>query len=146
MSDNLLKKSFDFGLGLAVYSKEKIEEIVEEMVKRGEVANKDARKVADDLIEKGKSSRAEIQQMISNEVNHALNRVGLKDEAARKAELELIVREQVEAALAARETGSGSAVAGATAAASAFNSEADETGSINTDQHTDQDTDQHSGM
>ncbi|NLC85227.1 MAG: hypothetical protein GX749_09155, partial [Ruminococcaceae bacterium] len=139
MSDNLLKKSFDFGLGLAVYSKEKIEEIVEEMVKRGEVANKDARKVADDLIEKGKSSRAEIQQMISNEVNHALNRVGLKDEAARKAELELIVRDQVEAALAARETGSSSAVAGATAAASAFNPEAAETGSNYTDQHTDQD-------
>ncbi|MGI6299415.1 MAG: phasin family protein [Saccharofermentanales bacterium] len=145
MSDNLLKKSFDFGLGLAAYSKEKIEEMVEEMVKRGEVANKDARKVADDLIEKGKSSRAEIQQMISNEVNHALKKIGLKDEAARKAELELIVRKQVEAALAARETGVGSSAVEA-AATSAFDSAADKTGSISPDPHPDQDTDQHSGM
>ncbi len=105
MSDNLVRKTIDFGLGLAVYSKEKIEELVEEMVKRGEVANKDARKVADELIEKGKAGRDEIQKLISSEVDKALTKVGLKDEAARKSELERMVREQVEAALAAREAG-----------------------------------------
>ena len=92
MSDNLVRKTIDFGLGLAVYSKEKIEELVEEMVKRGEVANKDARKVADELIEKGKAGRDEIQKLISSEVDKALTKVGLKDEAARKSELERMVQ------------------------------------------------------
>jgi len=53
---NFLEKTLQFGLGLAAYSREKIEELVEEMVRRGEVAGKDARKLADELVEKARNS------------------------------------------------------------------------------------------
>ncbi len=86
-----IEKSMNFGLGLAAYSQEKIEELVEDMVRRGEVAQKDARKFAGDLVHKGEEQRAEIQKMVHNEVTAVLDKMDL----ARKSD----IREQVAAAL-----------------------------------------------
>jgi len=104
MAENIVKKTLDFGLGLALYSKEKIEALVEEMVSKGDVARKDARKLAEDLVKKGEVERDEIRKLVSEEVKNALKTLGLtKDNAAvDQSELERIVREQVEAALAKR--------------------------------------------
>ena len=74
---DLLEKSVSFGLGLAAYSKEKVEELVEEMVKRGEVAQKDARKVAGDLVKKGEEQREEIRRLIRSEIAAALREAGV---------------------------------------------------------------------
>ncbi len=104
MAENFVKKTLDFGLGLALFSKEKIEAMVEDMVNRGEVARKDARKLADDLVEKGVEGREEIRRLISDEVHKTLSHLGLTNEAARREEIARIVHEQVEAELAARET------------------------------------------
>lgn len=102
MAENIVKKTLDFGLGLALYSKEKVEALVEEMVNKGEVARKDARQLADDLVKKGEAERDEIRKMVSDEVKSALKTLGLAkdDESISKSELERIVHEQVEAALA----------------------------------------------
>jgi len=67
-----MEKSLNFGLGLAVYSREKIEEMVEDMVRRGEVAQKDARQFAGDLVKKGEEQRNEMRRMIREEVAAAL--------------------------------------------------------------------------
>lgn len=74
---DLLEKSLSFGLGLAAYSKDKIEELVEEMVKRGEVAQKDARSVAGDLVKKGEEQRDEIRRLIRAEIALALKEAGV---------------------------------------------------------------------
>jgi polyhydroxyalkanoate synthesis regulator phasin len=37
---NFLEKSFNFGLGLFLYSREKVEELVEELVSKGDIAKK----------------------------------------------------------------------------------------------------------
>lgn len=103
MAENFMKKTLDFGLGLALYSKEKIETMVEEMVNRGDVARKDARKLAEELVEKGVEGREEIRKMISDEVHKTVSKLGLADETIRRDELAHIVREQVEAALAAHQ-------------------------------------------
>jgi polyhydroxyalkanoate synthesis regulator phasin len=81
---DLLEKSLSFGLGLAAYSKDKIEELVEEMVKRGEVAQKDARTVAGDLVKKGEEQRDEIRRLIRAEIALALKEAGVvgKEDAA----------------------------------------------------------------
>lgn len=73
---DFLGKSFNFGLGLAVYSKEKIESIVDEMVNRGELAQKDARQVAEDLVKKGEEEREEIRKFIRSEVAAILKEAG----------------------------------------------------------------------
>ena len=102
MADNIVRKTLDFGLGLALYSKDKIESLVEEMVSKGEVARKDARQFADDLVKKGETEREEIHKIVSDEVKNVLKTLGIvkSDEKANKNELERMVREQVEATLA----------------------------------------------
>ena len=84
-------KSLNFGLGLAVYSREKIEELVEEMVQKGEVAKKDARDLAGDLVKKGEEQRTQVQKMVHDEVSKILDKMDL----ARKSD----VKDQVAAAL-----------------------------------------------
>lgn len=84
-------KSLNFGLGLAVYSREKIEELVEEMVQKGEVAKKDARDLAGDLVKKGEEQRNQVQKMVHDEVTKILDKMDL----ARKSD----IKEQVAAAL-----------------------------------------------
>lgn len=79
---DLMEKSLSFGLGLAAYSREKIEELVEELVKRGEVARKDARSVAGDLIKKGEEQRDEIRRLVRAEVAAALKEAGIASKEA----------------------------------------------------------------
>lgn len=86
-----LEKSMNFGLGLAAYSREKIEDMVEDMVKRGEVAQKDARQLAADMVKKGEEQREDLKKMVRDEVSTVLDKMDL----ARKSD----IREQVAAAL-----------------------------------------------
>lgn len=81
-----LEKSLSFGLGLAVFSREKIEELVEEMVRRGEVAQKDARQFAGDLVKKGDEQRQEMRKLIREEIVAALKELGFAAPAAPAAE------------------------------------------------------------
>jgi polyhydroxyalkanoate synthesis regulator phasin len=94
---NFLEKSFDLGLGLLMYSREKVEELVEELVNKGEVERKDARQFANDLIKRGEDQRGEFKNLIHDEVSKALNLVGVarKDDLVSKDEISQIVREQV---------------------------------------------------
>jgi|GEM_PF-7011901 len=86
-----LEKSMNFGLGFAAYSRDKIEELVEEMVKRGEVAQKDARGLAADLVKKGEEQRDDLKKLVADEVAAVFDKMDL----ARKSD----ISEQVAAAL-----------------------------------------------
>ncbi len=94
---NFLEKSFDFGLGLLMYSREKVEELVEEMVNKGEIEKKEAQKFANDLVKKGEEQRDEFKSLVNGEVSKALNHIGVakKDDLVSKDEISRIVREQV---------------------------------------------------
>ncbi|MDD3197972.1 MAG: hypothetical protein PHQ55_04195 [Eubacteriales bacterium] len=98
---SFLEKSFSFGVGLAAWSREKIEDTVEEMVKKGEIAQKDARDFANDLVKKGESQREELSKLIHEEVRKAVDQMDLprREDVIGREELAAIVREQVEAAL-----------------------------------------------
>ena len=39
---NIFEKSIDLGIGTLIYSREKIEEMVDKLVNKGEIAKKDA--------------------------------------------------------------------------------------------------------
>jgi polyhydroxyalkanoate synthesis regulator phasin len=98
---NSLEKSINLGLGLLVYSREKIEELVEELVSKGEVARKDARQVAGELIQKGEEQREELKKLIQSEVIKALENVNVAQKAdiVTKDEIKEIVREQIQQVL-----------------------------------------------
>ena len=63
---SVLEKSLDLGFGLFAYSKEKIENIVDELVNKGEVTKKDAEGFVRDLAKKGEEQREEIKEPLIN--------------------------------------------------------------------------------
>jgi polyhydroxyalkanoate synthesis regulator phasin len=88
---DFIEKTMNFGLGIAAWSREKIEALVEEMVQKGEIAGKDARKFAADLIKKGEDQRIELRKLVQDEITAVLDKMDL----VRKQD----VREQIAAAL-----------------------------------------------
>lgn len=67
------RRGMYFGLGLAVASKEQVERIVDELVKKGEVAPSESKKLVDQMIEKGREEQAKVKEMVSDQVNNMLN-------------------------------------------------------------------------
>ena len=98
---NSFEKSVNLGLGLLLYSREKVEEFVEEMVGKGEVAKKDARQFAAELTQRGEEQREELKNLIQGEVTKALDQVSVakKEDLVTKEEITEIIREQVRQAL-----------------------------------------------
>jgi polyhydroxyalkanoate synthesis regulator phasin len=94
---NLFEKTINLGFGLFSYSREKIEEIVEELADKGEIAKKDAKQFTADLIKKGQEERNEFQRIIKEEVTSVLTNVNVatKNDIISKDELKEIIREQL---------------------------------------------------
>jgi polyhydroxyalkanoate synthesis regulator phasin len=51
-----MKKMMLFGVGLAALTREKTEEFVKELVKKGELSEKEGKQLINDLVEKSKRS------------------------------------------------------------------------------------------
>lgn len=94
---SLFEKSINLGLGLFAYSREKIEEMVEELVNKGEIEKKDARQFAGELVNKGQEQRAELKKIIKGEVEEALKQMNIarKEDLITKDEISRIIREQL---------------------------------------------------
>lgn len=69
---DMFDKLFALGLGLAVVSKEQVEKIVDELVKKGEMAPVEAKKVVSELLERGKEEKEQLMGMVRNQVKKAL--------------------------------------------------------------------------
>lgn len=98
---NWLEKSLHFGVGLFLYSREKVEELVEDLVNKGEVAQKDAREFAGELMKRGQEQKEEVKKFIRDETAQALDHLNVakKDDLITREEIAAIVREQVQKAL-----------------------------------------------
>lgn len=93
---NILEDSINFGMGLFAYSREKIEEMVEKMVAKGEVQRKDAQSFASDLIKKGEAQREELKHMVNEEVRSTLSEIGLTaDTRVTKDDIRAIIKEEL---------------------------------------------------
>lgn len=68
----LFRRGMFFGIGLAVTSKEQIEKVVDELVKKGEVAPAESKKVVDQMIEKGREEQEKMKELVSDQVNNVL--------------------------------------------------------------------------
>lgn len=81
----LIKKSLLLGLGAITVTKEKVEEIVDELIKKGELAKDERSKAIQDLLNKGKEQEKILSAKISEEVQKAINKIGLatKDDLAK---------------------------------------------------------------
>jgi polyhydroxyalkanoate synthesis regulator phasin len=98
---NAFEKSINLGLGILLYSREKVEEFVEELVSKGEVSKNDARQFAGELVQRGEEQREELKKLIRSEVTKALEQTNLasQKDLVSKDELRCIVREEIRSAL-----------------------------------------------
>lgn len=71
MSD-LFKKAISLGVGLTIVSKEKVEKVVEELVKRGELAPSESKALVNRLVERGEEERGAFKSAVQEQVQKVL--------------------------------------------------------------------------
>lgn len=65
---DLINKAVSLGLGLAVTSKEQVEKLVDELVKKGEVSKAESSAFIDELLDKGKEAQRKIETIVRERV------------------------------------------------------------------------------
>lgn len=80
MSD-LFKKAISLGVGLTIVSKEKVEKVVEELVKRGELAPSESKALVDRLIERGEEERGIFKTAVQEQVQRVLKEMNVPVQA-----------------------------------------------------------------
>ncbi|MDQ5987426.1 MAG: hypothetical protein CSYNP_03166 [Syntrophus sp. SKADARSKE-3] len=72
-----MKKAILTGAGLALMTTDKIKEMVDELVKKGEMSEKEARETIEELKEKSKLVRTEWEARIDNTIQTVLKRMDI---------------------------------------------------------------------
>ncbi|MCK5213941.1 MAG: phasin family protein [Candidatus Omnitrophica bacterium] len=87
----VVKSLLNLGLGALIMTKEKAEEVVNELVKKGEVGQEEGKELINELIEKGAKSKKEIEDQIEEKVKGVVEKLDLstkKDMEELKSEIE----------------------------------------------------------
>ncbi len=74
---DLLKKTIWLGAGLAVMTTEKIEEAVAEIVKKGQLSEKEGKELVADLVEKSKKARKELGEKVEKIIDKTLQKLNI---------------------------------------------------------------------
>jgi polyhydroxyalkanoate synthesis regulator phasin len=74
---DLIKRSYLLGLGVLTLTRERIEEAVDDLVKRGEVAEKDRRQVLDRFVERAREEQGRLTDTIKVGVEKVIHEMGL---------------------------------------------------------------------
>lgn len=71
----LLKKGFYTGLGLASITKEKAEELAKELVKKGELSEKEGKGFVEEILKKSKEAAQEFEKRAETLVYNAIKKI-----------------------------------------------------------------------
>ena len=74
---SVVKSLLNLGLGALVMTKEKVEEVVNELVKKGEIGQEEGKELINDLMEKGEKSKKEIEDQIEKTVKGVLGKLDI---------------------------------------------------------------------
>jgi polyhydroxyalkanoate synthesis regulator phasin len=69
---DLLQKAWFFGLGVVDATKEKVEEVVQEMVRRGEITQQESPEALKQLLNKAQQAQATLVDRVKELVNKAM--------------------------------------------------------------------------
>ncbi len=83
--EDFFKKTIHFGLGLFDYTKEKVETLVEEMVKRGELNQQDSSQAVEELWEKAEKEQSAFWDRVKTYINDLVDEMPLVRRADLKA-------------------------------------------------------------
>ncbi len=81
---DLIKKAFFTGLGLAVLTKEKAEELVKDFAEQAKLSEHEGKELVDSMMKQSDQARTEFQSKIDEAVQSVVSRLNLasKDEVA----------------------------------------------------------------
>ena len=83
--EDLFKKTISFGIGLFDYTKEKVEHLVDEMVKRGEVNKQDTTKTVEELWEKASKEQSAFWNKVKTYMKSMVDEMALPSRGDFKA-------------------------------------------------------------
>ncbi len=83
---DILQKAWYFGLGVFDFTREKVENLVQEMVQRGEISQQESPAAVKQLLDKAQEAQVAVTEKIKELVNKALTETKL----ARAADLEAL--------------------------------------------------------
>ena len=75
--ERFIEKILSAGLGAFALTKEKAENIVDNLAKKGEIAKKDQLEFVKKLLEKGKDTRVEIEKIVENTTRDVLDKLNI---------------------------------------------------------------------
>jgi len=70
--NELIKKALSLGVGITITSKEKVEKVVEELVKKGEIAPSESKELLSRLIQRGEDEQTELKRIVREQLQHLL--------------------------------------------------------------------------
>jgi poly(hydroxyalkanoate) granule-associated protein len=76
-----IKKTYLLGLGLATVTREKVEEVVDELVRRGEVAEKDRSHVVQDFMDRARDEQRRLTSSVKETVQKVVGELGVPGKA-----------------------------------------------------------------
>ncbi len=71
---DLVKKAMFAGIGLAVMSKEKVEELARDIAKSAELSSDKGQEFVQEVVGRSQKAREELEAMVNNAVKEALSR------------------------------------------------------------------------
>jgi polyhydroxyalkanoate synthesis regulator phasin len=73
----ILKKLLYFSIGTLALAEEKIEEIVGELIKKGDITEKEGKKLIEELIIKVRESKKELEERIKSIIEEILSKMNI---------------------------------------------------------------------
>lgn len=65
------------GAGLAIITTEKIQEMMDDLVKKGEMTEKEAREAVNEYVEKSKQTKRDLEEKVEQMISGLLNRMNI---------------------------------------------------------------------
>jgi polyhydroxyalkanoate synthesis regulator phasin len=90
--EDIWRKAKHFGLGVLDFTKEKVESLVSEMVKRGELSEPETPQAVAEIMEKAQAEQEAFKETLKNMIEKSISAMGL----ARAADLEALEKRVAE--------------------------------------------------
>lgn len=74
---DFIKRSMLIGVGLATLTREKVEQAIDELIKKGEMSEKEGKEAVDDLMEKSKGVKKELTEKVEKTVANTLKKLNM---------------------------------------------------------------------
>lgn len=71
---DMMKKAMMAGIGLALKTKDEVEEIAKELIQKGKMSEKDGKKFLDDLMARYESAKSNMENWVENAVQNLMKK------------------------------------------------------------------------